>query len=56
VALKEITAPKTEALRLQMSYEAFLQWVDEDTHAEWVEVKQAVLPVSQIFSLSTEKT
>jgi Uma2 family endonuclease len=37
MALKEITAPKTEAPRLRMSYEAFLQWVDEGTHAEWVE-------------------
>ncbi len=34
-----IRAPviETETARLEMSYEEFLQWADEDTHAEWVD-------------------
>lgn len=34
---KEIDAPTREpTLPLRMSYEAYLDWCDEDTHAEWV--------------------
>ena len=29
-------APPTHEQRLTMSYDEFLQWSDEDTHAEWV--------------------
>jgi Uma2 family endonuclease len=29
-------APRTGEQRLRMSYEQFLAWSDEDTHAEWV--------------------
>ena len=36
MALKEAIAPEKPA-RLKMSYEEFLEWADEDTHAEWVE-------------------
>ena len=28
---------KIKPLRFKMSYEAFLEWADEDTHAEWVD-------------------
>lgn len=31
------TPLREEAYRLRMSYEQFLQWADEDVHAEWVE-------------------
>ena len=37
MAIKEAVATQTEPPRLKMSYEAFLEWADEDTHAEWVE-------------------
>ncbi len=30
-------SPPEEAYRLRMSYEQFLAWSDEDTHAEWVD-------------------
>lgn len=33
---KEVAATQTGLTRLKMSYEAFLEWADEDTHAEWV--------------------
>ena len=32
----EATATQTALTRLKMSYEEFLAWADEDTHAEWV--------------------
>jgi Uma2 family endonuclease len=32
-----IESPPTREYRLKMSYEEFLAWSDEDTHAEWVE-------------------
>ncbi|MBI1878414.1 MAG: Uma2 family endonuclease [Chloroflexi bacterium] len=35
MAIKEAIAPETKPNRLKMSYEAFLQWADEDTCAEW---------------------
>ncbi|NSW79696.1 MAG: Uma2 family endonuclease [Chthonomonadetes bacterium] len=31
------TPLREEAYRLRMSYEQFLQWADEDVHAEWVD-------------------
>ncbi|MEJ5251627.1 MAG: Uma2 family endonuclease [Armatimonadota bacterium] len=31
------TPLREEAYRLRMSYERFLQWADEDVHAEWVD-------------------
>lgn len=34
--LKETSPPATTPTPLKMSYEAFLAWADEDTHAEWV--------------------
>jgi Uma2 family endonuclease len=37
MAIKLATAPKTKTTRLRMSYEEFLQWAGEDTHAEWVD-------------------
>jgi len=37
MALKEPTISETKLAHLKMSYEEFLQWADEDTHAEWVE-------------------
>ena len=33
---KEAAVPTTKPTHLKMSYEAFLEWTDEDTHAEWV--------------------
>ncbi|MFN8493656.1 MAG: Uma2 family endonuclease [Caldilineaceae bacterium] len=30
-------APPTQEKRLRMSYEEFLAWANEDTHAEWVD-------------------
>lgn len=33
---KEINTTQTEPTRLNMSYEEFLAWANEDTHAEWV--------------------
>lgn len=32
---KTTTAAATKSTRLKMSYEEFLQWADEDVHAEW---------------------
>ena len=32
-----VESPPTGEYRLKMSYEEFLAWSDEDTHAEWVE-------------------
>ena len=34
--IREIMPRQTKDLRLTMSYEEFLEWSDEDTHAEWV--------------------
>ena len=31
-----VDAPPVQERRLRMSYEEFLKWSDEDTHAEWV--------------------
>ncbi|MBI3913963.1 MAG: Uma2 family endonuclease [Chloroflexi bacterium] len=32
-----VMPPKTGATTLRMSYEEFLEWADEDVHAEWVD-------------------
>lgn len=38
MAIREPTSPpQIRPNRLRMSYEEYLQWADEDTHAEWVE-------------------
>src|ERR671923_2025699 len=29
--------PRDELKRLRMTYDEFLQWADEDVHAEWVD-------------------
>ncbi|MBX3055676.1 MAG: Uma2 family endonuclease [Anaerolineae bacterium] len=34
---QELTPPREETAVLRMSYEEFLAWAGEDTHAEWVE-------------------
>jgi Uma2 family endonuclease len=34
---QELTPPKEKMGNLQMSYEEFLAWAGEDTHAEWVD-------------------
>ncbi len=34
---KQAAAPEKQSTCLRMSYEEFLQWHDEDTHAEWVD-------------------
>lgn len=34
---QEATPAKTKPARKRMSYEEFREWVDEDTHAEWVD-------------------
>ena len=36
MALKEVFANEVKPARLKMSYEEFLTWSNEDTHAEWV--------------------
>ena len=36
MAQQSLESPPAQEQRLTMSYEAFLQWADEDTHAEWV--------------------
>ncbi len=36
MTIKEAVALKTKPTHLKMSYEAFLEWAGEDTHAEWV--------------------
>jgi Uma2 family endonuclease len=33
---QELTSPKEKSATLQMSYEQFLAWAGEDTHAEWL--------------------
>ncbi len=33
----QVATPKTGETTLRMSYEEFLQWADEDVHAEWVD-------------------
>src|SRR5688572_26646078 len=38
MAIQEVVSPSLiRPDRLRMSYEEYLQWADEDTHAEWVE-------------------
>ncbi len=37
MAIRETIAPEIKPTRLKMSYETFLEWTDEDIHAEWVE-------------------
>jgi Uma2 family endonuclease len=36
MAMREATSTEAKPTRLKMSYEEFLAWADEDTHAEWV--------------------
>ncbi len=35
MAIREAPTVRTKPTRLTMSYEEFLEWSDEDTHAEW---------------------
>ena len=37
MGLKEVVTKEIKSTRLKMSYEDFLAWSDEDTHAEWVD-------------------
>ena len=37
MAQQTVDAPVAQEQRLTMSYEAFLEWSDEGTHAEWVD-------------------
>jgi Uma2 family endonuclease len=37
MTIKEVVAPQAKPSRLKMSYEEFLEWADEDIHAEWVD-------------------
>ncbi|HEX6383128.1 MAG TPA: Uma2 family endonuclease [Anaerolineae bacterium] len=37
MAVPDLVEKQTEPVRLKMSYEEFLRWSDEDTHAEWVD-------------------
>jgi Uma2 family endonuclease len=53
MAIKETVATQTEPPRLKMSYEAFLEWADEDTHAEWVEGEVIIhMPVKKIHQMT----
>jgi Uma2 family endonuclease len=45
--------PETEPARLKMSYEEFLQWVGEDTHAEWVDGEVIIhMPPKEIHQIT----
>lgn len=52
MAVPDLVEKQTEPVRLKMSYEEFLRWSDEDTHAEWVDGEVIVFippkPVHQI--------
>jgi Uma2 family endonuclease len=37
MAVQNVTRADTESNRLKMTYEEFLEWANEDTHAEWVD-------------------
>ncbi len=37
VTLKTEAPPRDELKRVRMSYEQYLEWADEDVHAEWVD-------------------
>lgn len=37
MAVQNVMRADTESNRLKMSYKEFLEWADEDTHAEWVD-------------------
>jgi len=54
MAVPERTAPDTESTRLRMSYEEFLEWSDENTHAEWVDGEVIVfMPPKKIHQTLT---
>jgi Uma2 family endonuclease len=52
MTVKEIITPQTTSPRLKMSYEEFLEWADEDTHAEWVNgeviIHMTAKPIHQV--------
>jgi Uma2 family endonuclease len=53
MAIKLATAPKTKTARLRMSYEEFLQWAGEDTHAEWVDGEVIIhMPPKEIHQIT----
>ncbi len=37
MVIRAAIVPETKLTRLKMGYQEFLQWANEDTHAEWVE-------------------
>ncbi|HEX6385593.1 MAG TPA: Uma2 family endonuclease [Anaerolineae bacterium] len=50
---KELSRIDSAATRLKMSYEEFLEWADEDTHAEWVDGEVIVFMPAKDFHQST---
>ena len=53
--IKETTAEYDPDNRLKMSYEEFLDWADEDTHAEWVDGEVIVFtPVKEIHQITLQ--
>jgi Uma2 family endonuclease len=53
MAVQEAVGTQTKPPRLKMSYEAFLEWADEDTHAEWVDGEVIIhMPVKKIHQMT----
>ena len=49
LATKEVSTSEATPARLQMSYEEFLAWAGDDTHAEWVNGEVIIfMPVKDI--------
>ncbi len=44
MTIRTAAMPKIKPARLKMSYEEFLQWANEDTHAEWVK-GEVIIPM-----------
>ncbi|NKQ34258.1 MAG: Uma2 family endonuclease [Chloroflexi bacterium] len=52
MVMQAIAPAKTEQSTLKMSYDAYLDWADEDTHAEWVDGEVIVfMPVKNVHQL-----
>jgi len=50
---KALSRIESGSARLKMSYEEFLEWADEDTHAEWVDGEVIVFMPAKDFHQST---
>ena len=46
MVIEEVIAPAIKPAHLKMTYEAFLEWVDEDTRAEWdANTQEVIIPM-----------